>query len=296
MKSTLNISHLKRKRIRASLTVEASLVLPLFLLFFISFIYFIQIITLQEVLQRAMTESGLSMARAVYVYSDFRDVEDAKEADTTIFEEGIQAGIEELADALINNVVLKYVVASRLNVDYINHSFVVGGYDGIHFDDSKILEGNDDIDLVIKYRIKIPISIFGLQEMDMIQRVRLRGWNGHQLTPLYAIVEENDNEENTVYITETGTVYHLQRNCSHISLSIETISGKPTWQRNKNGGIYYPCEACCNNHDSGLGTYYITLYGDRYHRNKNCSKIKRTVKEVPLSEVGGKLPCKRCGG
>lgn len=289
------INKIKSKRINASLTVEASMVLPLFLFFFICLLYFIQIITLQEVLQEAMTESGLSMAKAAYFYSDFQDAGDAQAADASILEEGIQIGLQELTGAVINNTALKYTVASRLNIDNIINSLIVGGIDGIRFDGSSVLQGNDDIDIIIRYRIRIPLRIFGLQEMDMIQRVRLRGWNGYQLPPLYAIIEEDDNDEAIVYITESGRVYHLKSTCSHISISIETISGKPTWQRNKNGGKYYPCEACCKGNEPDEGTYYITPYGDRYHKNRGCSKIKRTVKQVPLSEVNDRSPCKRCG-
>lgn len=296
MKLISDETQYKSKKINASLTVEALLVLPLFLFFFVSFLYFIQIIALQEVLQEAMTETGLGMARAAYIYSDFHDAGDAKTIDTSMLEEGIQIGLQEITDVVINNVVLTHALKSRLNNGMINYSCIVGGYDGILFDESKILQGNDDIDIVARYRVRIPIRIFGLPEMKMIQRVKLRGWNGNQLLAQYTMIEEeNEGEETFVYITDSGTVYHLSRNCSHIRLSIEDVIGKPTWQRNKNGGIYYPCESCCNNNDPESGIYYITSYGDRYHTDRGCSKIKRTVTEVPLSEVGGRAPCKRCG-
>lgn len=296
MKLISDETQYKSKKINASLTVEASLVLPLFLFFFVSFLYFIQIIALQEVLQEAMTETSLSMARAAYIYSDFHDAGDAKTIDNSMLEEGIQIGLQEITDVVISNVVLTHALKSRLNKDIINYSYIVGGYDGIRFDESKILQGNDDIDIVARYRVRIPIRIFGLPEMKMIQRVKLRGWNGHQLPPLYTIIhEENEGKEKFVYITESGTVYHLSKTCSHIRLSIEEVKGKPTWQRNKNGGIYYPCESCCKNIGSESSTYYITSYGDRYHTNRACSKIKRTVTEVPLSDVGGRAVCKRCG-
>lgn len=296
MKLILNFNnYFKKSKVNASMTVEASLILPLFLFFFISFLYFIQIITLQEKLQKAITESGLSMARAAYIYSDFQNPEDVNNTDSSIFEEIVQIGLQELTSAVINNLLIKNIVGSRLNIDEIDSSLIVGGFDGISFGNSKLLDGDDNIDIVISYRVRIPISIFGLQDMNMIQRVRLRGWSGHRLTPLYTIVEEGRNEESVVYVTETGTVYHLKKSCSHISLSIEAINGKPTWQRNKNGGIYYPCEVCGFGNDSDLGVYYISSYGDRYHRNKNCSKIKRSVRAIALSEVGDKLPCRRCG-
>lgn len=296
MKESSYIKPYKRSWIKASLTVEAALVLPLFLFFFISLIYFIQIFTLQEQLQKTITETGLSMARATYVYSDFQDAKDAQSADFSIFDEALQIGIEEMTGAVMNNIILKNAVSSKLNADSIIRSFIVGGYEGICFDDSEVLKGNDNIDIVLRYRVRIPIRIFGIHEMNMIQRVKLRGWNGYQLPPLYTMVEEGDDHEEMVYITESGRVYHRKSTCSHISLSIVAISGKPTWQRNKGGGKYYPCEACSSIDGPELARYYITSYGDRYHSNKGCSKIKRNAREVPLSEVKDRSPCKRCGG
>lgn len=295
MKLIFNTKNYKGKEISASLTVEASLVLPLFLFFFISLLYFMQLFLLQEELQKAITETGLSMARAAYFLSDFHDAKDAEESDFSMFNEELQDELRELTGAAVNNVFLKYAVAGRLNSDGIKNLFIAGGFEGIRFDDSMVLHGCDDIDIVIRYRVRIPLSVFGLQDMNMIQRVKLRGWNGHRLSPLYTITEEDNEEEAKVYVTESGTVYHCQRSCSHISLSIQSVTGKPTWQRNNNGGKYYPCEACCIEEASDSGIYYITSYGDRYHMNKSCSKIKRTVKEIPLSEAGDRLPCKRCG-
>jgi hypothetical protein len=287
---------IKGRKARASITVEASLVLPIFLLFFMSFLYFIQIITMQEVLQEALTETGYSMSRVAYIYSDFQDALDADNFDSSLLEEYAKKGLEEIAGSIINKLVLKGAVKSRVNTKAFNSACIVGGFDGISFDDSQILEGNADIDIVARYSVKIPISIFGLSDMDMIQRVRLRGWNGHIIPAVYAVVEEEGNEDETmVYITESGKVYHTKNTCSHISLSVEAIMGKPTWQRNKNGGKYYPCESCCSKGSETVATYYITSYGDRYHIKKDCSRIKRTVRQVPLSEVGSRAPCKRCG-
>lgn len=297
MKCIAGINSVKRRRINASLTVEASLVLPLFLFFIMSFLYFIQIISLQEVIQKALTETGLSMARTAYIYSDFNDIEESEALDSSLLEKEMRVGLEEMTGAIFNHVALKYAVKARLDVERINNSCIYGGFDGISFDGSRVLQGDDDIDIVARYQVRIPVRIFGLYEMNMIQRVRLRGWNGHQLPALYSMVEEEKNgeQDSFVYITESGSVYHLKRNCSHISLSIEVISGIPSWQRNKNGGKYYACESCCSKGDMPSATYYITLYGDRYHKNRGCSRIKRTVRSVALSEVGDRKPCKRCG-
>ena len=101
-------------------------------------------------------------------------------------------------------------------------------------------------------------------------------------------------EETIVYITEDSRVYHRNRNCSHIMLSIrETTSGEVTSLRNNSGGKYKPCESCHSSlSDERL---YITTDGDRYHNSITCSGLKRTVRAVRLSEVGDRRPCSRCG-
>ncbi|MBQ2257432.1 MAG: pilus assembly protein, partial [Lachnospiraceae bacterium] len=63
-------------------------------------------------------------------------------------------------------------------------------------------------------------------------------------------------------------------------------------ERNESREIYYPCEECggsCGN------TVYITSHGNRYHATLSCSKLKRTVLAVPISQVGGRGACSKCG-
>lgn len=296
MKTIRDIKNAMKNKIKASLTVEAALVLPLFLFFFMVFLYFIQIIIIQETLQKAITETGLDIARAAYIYSDFH-ADEVEDFDTSILEECIRTGFKNISQAVMGNGAVRYTVSDKLNKSMLANSCIVGGFDGIRFDDSKIFIDNDDIDIVAQYKVSIPIRIFGLFEMDMIQRVRLRGWNGYNLKPLYTIADEDENSnEKMVYITETGSVYHLDRNCSHVSLSVSAINSIPTYHRNKNGGKYYPCEYCLKGEHPHNATYYITSYGDRYHKDKDCPKIKRTIKQIPISEVGNRTRCKRCGG
>jgi hypothetical protein len=281
---------------RASLTVEAALVLPLFLFVMIAFIYFIQIMTVQEHIQESITGTGLSLAKLAYVYDDFLDAEEAENYDFSVFGEEYDIDLKELSGIVLGEAVIKTLVKKELDTDQINHSCIKGGFRDISFYYSRILEDEDCIDIVARYYVSIPVWFFGLEDMRMIQRVRVRGWTGHQVPARYTIVkEEPGTEEATVYITETGTVYHLNKNCSHLKLSIEEVTGIPDARRNRSGGKYYPCETCCDGERSETGIYYITDYGDRYHTSRECPGLKRTIREVPLSEVSGRTPCKRCG-
>ena len=99
-------------------------------------------------------------------------------------------------------------------------------------------------------------------------------------------------EDETVYVTETGLVYHKDYHCTYLDLSIRMVQGKEiSGLRNESGGRYYACEHCGG---KGGGSAYITDYGDRYHSSLSCSSLKRTVYAVPLSEVIGKGACSKC--
>lgn len=281
---------------KASLTVEAALVFPLFLFVMMAFLYFIQIFTVQEHIQESITRTGLSLAKLAYVYDDFLDADEAQNYDFTVFGEEYDIDLKELSDVVLGESVIKTLVKNELDTDQINHSCIKGGFRDISFYYSRILEDEDCIDIVVRFYVSIPVWFFGLEDMRMIQRVRIRGWTGHQVPARYTIVKEDaGTAEASAYITETGTVYHLDPNCSHLKLSIEEVTGIPEARRNRSGGKYYPCENCCKEGSTESGVYYITDYGDRYHTSRECPGLKRTIRKVLLSEVAGRAPCKRCG-
>lgn len=279
----------------ASLTVEAALIMPLFLFAMITFLYFIQIFIIQEHIQTAITKMGLNLSRTAYVYHDFISDAELINFDDTIFGTDYDLGLNELVGSVMNGSLLKVYAMDYLDPQRMNRSCIQDGYDGISFAYSKVLDDEDCIDIIVGYHIKIPIRLFSIGSMDMIQRVRLRAWTGYEVAPVYTMQEDNNSDETIVFITETGKVYHRSRSCSHIKLSVSAIRGVPNELRNNSGAKYKPCEACMNGTEVDMATYYITTEGTRYHSHNQCSKIKRTVKEISISQVDDRKPCKRCG-
>lgn len=285
----------KSKLQEASLTLEASLVIPLFLFFMLAFLYFLQIFMVQEQIQSAITRMGLDLAKLSYIYQDFTSEEDANNFDHTIFPIGSEMGLLEFIDSSLHGSILKMYAKNYLDTDGLVGSCIKDGYEGISFYHSKVMDEEECIDIIASYRIRIPIKLIPINDLDMVQRVRLRGWTGNQVAPAYSLEEEGDSDDTIVYITKSGSVYHKIRECSHITLSVRSVVGIPSSLRNDNGAKYYPCEKCCKGELDVTNTYYITSDGTRFHTSNDCSKIKRTVLEIPLSEVSGRTPCKRCG-
>lgn len=118
---------------------------------------------------------------------------------------------------------------------------------------------------------------------QVVQKAVCRGWIGFT---------ELGITETYVYITPEGSVYHLYSDCTHLNLSIRQVD-LVTAKKSKNdyGQKYRKCELC----NSSFGILvYITSEGDCYHSERSCSGLKRTIRQVPLSQVSGRSACIRC--
>lgn len=143
------------------------------------------------------------------------------------------------------------------------------------------------IDLLYPYKVEPFVSMVGFSEFWMYSRMRTRAWTGYDVETVY------EEEEDMVYITEHGEVYHLTKSCSYLKLSIRAVDiDFVEGLRNADGACFYACEQCgkqCTN------TVFITSYGNRYHATLQCSSLKRKIREIPLSDVGNRNVCKKCG-
>ncbi|NLP34315.1 MAG: pilus assembly protein, partial [Clostridiales bacterium] len=179
----------------ASLTLEASLVMPIFLFLILAFLYFIQIFTVQEQIQSAISKMGLDLAKLTYIYQDFANAEDIDHFDQTIFDLGTDIELSELVASSINGSMLKMYMQHYLNMDSLKGSCIKDGFEGISFYHSKVLDDMDCIDIVVCYQIQIPVRLLPIDGLNMVQGVRLRGWTGHSVASAYTVDEEKETDE-----------------------------------------------------------------------------------------------------
>lgn len=137
-----------------------------------------------------------------------------------------------------------------------------------------------------------PIGVLPLPKVWLKNIVTVHAWVGYQGEGRQQPAEAS---EEMVYITASGTVYHLDTSCRHLDLTIR----QTTWERSKKlrnryGEKYYPCELCSGSSDGGVGLVYLTDTGNRCHNNASCSGLKRTVRLVKKSEVPNLSQCKNC--
>ena len=246
---------------KGSITVEASVILPLFVGFFVALLFFFRIMQVQLVIQGVLEETGRSMA-----------VLSVKELEET------EAEIEYLGLA-------KAMVYLKLREEELIEQYVIGGAAGVNLLASEFK--GDYILLNANYVMNFPIRIFGRTDFLLSQRTRYRKWNGWHSQVDVGFLEE------WVYVTEYGEVYHMRRSCPYLELSIQKIGTyELSTKRNLNGEVYEACERCKVGPFSEM--VYITDYGEKYHYSLECGGLKRIIYQKRRSDVGSMEACKKC--
>ncbi len=279
----------------AGMTVEASLVLPLFLFFMSEILYIFDMLRLQSSMLAALHETGTRISEYAF-YARYGLSELAGGADSSGDESGDDGIWNVLASAALSETYVRSTVASYLGEGLLSASCLDGGAGGISYSQSSILAEDDLVDLVADYRIKPFLPMFGLKAFRTQARYYGHAWVGYTPKGEEASSDGSaDAEETMVYITAAGTVYHTNRNCTYLKPSIRTISADDLdTARSRDGSRYYPCERC---RPEGCHAVVIAKEGNRYHSSAACTAIQRDVVEISLSEAKStKRACSKCGG
>lgn len=258
---------------KAGMTVEACFVLPVFLFAFLNIISIVEIYRLQGNMSAAMHDTAKRMAVCGYEYQQLGG--------------GSMGAAESLG---LTYLYAAGRVRTKLGEAYLDSSPLAGGAASVSWLRSSVMQDEECIDLVAEYRIEPPVAVAGYRPRVLYNRIRTRAWTGYDNAAHGA---KGAAQEEIVYITETGNVYHCSRGCSYLKLSIVAVDKCfLDTQRNKDNSKYYPCAECGG---ACSGIVYITNYGNRYHSTLGCSGLKRTIMAVPISETGGRSACGKCG-
>lgn len=167
---------------------------------------------------------------------------------------------------------------------------MVGGAGGVLL----TAEMNEDhmISLHASYLLKLPLHM----KIPVSDTVCVRAWLGDNSSG----AEDSSGASNgggRVYVAENGVDYHTDPNCTYLHLSIRSESlAQAEQDLNIYGCRYRKCALCGD--DDGSGNVYVTSQGDSWHKDRNCSALKRTVGSMSKDEAAddGLHPCPRCGG
>ena len=239
---------------KGSFTLEASLVLPLFLFAAATVLSLFLMMQVQYTVENALE-------RAV--------------ADQALLGSESEKTVENLAKAAFYQELVRQNCMLTL---------IQGKAAGFSWKGTKI--DSVYIDVLVTYQLKIPLHFWGKRTMKVSDSCRMHRWTGNQRG------EGGSEKEEWVFITPNQSVYHKNRVCSHLKLSVKTLNAS---KLKLPGNNYSACGHCTRGQKRGA-VVYVTEEGKRFHYRIDCSGLKRTIYMVKKREAGGKRPCSRCGG
>lgn len=183
---------------------------------------------------------------------------------------------------IIDNLEVNKDFYSFLDENQLCKNCIVGGKTGI------VVFGKKEenyVSVTAVYLLRVPIPYFKSISFPIkctIQKRIFSGYLEHE--------GESTQEDPIVYVAKYGKVYHTEMTCSHICIKINDRSSIENIMAISS---YEPCKKCIKPGNK-YTTLYLTVNGDAYHSTLRCSGLKRTIRAIRLSEVGGMRPCSRC--
>ncbi len=171
------------KKVRAVLTVEAAVVVPIFMLALCTMMGALDCYRIQSIIKSSIHQSAMELGMYAYGTESEKD------------------GIH-----IINSAFCVSYAQARLPAMEDN---VTVSMDGSHYK-------NDTITLIATIKYKFPISLFPVSDLKLVNISEVNSWAGasHKEDEVSSVTYK------MVYVTENRSVYHTSVDCSHIDIKV----------------------------------------------------------------------------
>ena len=202
----------KKFSVRASCTVEASIVMPVFLFISACILLFFYVLAIEWSVAVALNET----AREAALYGG--EVKDK----------------ETIAKGTVTGLAYAKLISNKTPASHVKGR-------ALGFDFSESVVDEKDILLIVKYTIPFPVKLFGKGEMKVSQQAKAHRWVGFDPS------EGKGGDNETVFVTKYGKAWHSlsRRSNPHRNLLGFQISAAASSlplslvQRRDLGSIYY---------------------------------------------------------
>lgn len=196
---------------KGMITVEASLVVPMFVLFMLALSNLLMLLFAEAHIHQSLAEAAGYVAQNSYP--------EYKKGTGTV-----------VSNALINIQFQKY-----LDEDFYVQKTIKNGKKGIVITVTDDKENPKIFYAKAVYLAGVEVPFFGKFYIFLTDRIKQKKFVG------YGLEEKNDAY---VYVTPNQSVYHVSRSCTHLSLQYGSLSSK-------NKENYTPCHFCGGGADTG---------------------------------------------
>lgn len=260
------------KQNRGYITVEASLVVPLFLFFMLAMAEIFMILIAEAHIHQALASATDYAAQHCYLEQKLLEKRNGTDTASDINE----INIENVVDtALVWKQFQTYI-----GEDFCVEKLITGGKKGVVITVKKEKTNKKIMLVSAVYQAKVNLPLLGTYSINLSNQIKQKAFVGFSK-------EEYNNEDCYVFVTPNREAYHLRRDCTHLLLDVRRVSISLK-------GTYTPCYYCGTSKDEKY--IYIAKNGEVYHNKKDCVGLKRTVRRVKRSSVEGIGACERCGG
>lgn len=273
-------------KLKASLTVEAAIILPLFIFMMLILLFPLKLMEEERRLQNTAENIGRQLAAAEYIKTVGDDLLKDKGS--------IGNAAFGSADTIEKGAALGIIIAEANAADTI--AFPVAGNETAVFSDA---EGDDPaiFRVELDYRLRLPFSTYAIPAVHKSMIVNRRAWTGSDggrgRSKYGGDDSDAEDEDRIVYLGKTSTVYHDDPDCHYLSNVMKTADAADIGNmRNESGGKYHACPSC---RPGKTGTVYYFASGTAYHSSEHCKAITSYSRAVHLSEVKNMRACSYCG-
>ncbi len=269
--------------LKGSLTLEAAIVLPLYMFFLITVLYILNIIHIENILQSAMEEAARSINSHAYVAEQFEELQDEERYTVGSHDSGF---VLNLAKNQISKITIKNCFLTDRIKNIADNSYIKNGYNGI-----VISLGNNDlsdyIDFNISYVISLPFLPSDIFYIPITQRCYFKPFVGTDIS------EKKGDYTEYVYVTATGSVYHTTPYCTYLNRYYDIITEDKmnvSWDTAEG---YHPCPHCAYEQPI-CPTSFLCPGSNVYHNRTDCAYIETFIYKVPKEQIGSMPMCSRC--
>lgn len=275
----------KDNKVSGSITLEAAIALPIFIVFFIALISIINIMYLQLTIQIQLEETARNLSKTGYASNVFYSL--SKEDQQAVLSED-KSLIYHIGSAIVTIETVRQLFLDEEISSFLDNSSVLNGADGLNFLSTSLDLKNSSIDLVVTYTVTIPFIPKDLISINLANRCYVRLYMGKKLSDAKA------SDDMFVYYTSKGKAYHLDKYCKYL-LNYSDISPFNSIDLS----LYQPCKLCVDIDYDYLKKHnipvYTCLHGYAYHTTLSCPSFTGLVYRVPYSPQthDGNI-CKHC--
>ena len=203
--------------LKGSLTIEASIGFPLFMIIVSILLSITSILYLQLSMQLALEETVRQSSKTAYISKLFLSLDEENKENVVNAEPSLT---ENIATSLISATYLKSAFASKENKNLINSPLIINGENGVNFYSSSIDINEGIADIILNYKVKLPFLPEKLFNFNLTNRCYIHIYSGKELAKKQTIVD------NYVYFTSHGRVFHFNKYCQYLLDYTDAINYK----------------------------------------------------------------------